>query len=162
RTVYRRMFQWFTFTAVVAAFACAIAAEDVIRLMAAPAFHGAADVVPLLVVTYVLLGIHLFFNAALLIRNRTGLVAAIALLTAAALRDLRAKARWCYESDRWPALLKVLLTDGTPAMILYRLMQFSRRSHVTPLEWIFNRLNSVFCGCIIGRGADFGPGFVLI
>ena len=55
------------------------------------------------------------------------------------LGDLRAKARWCYESDRWPAVVKALLTDGTPAMILYRLMQFSRRSHVTPLEWIFNR-----------------------
>jgi serine O-acetyltransferase len=27
---------------------------------------------------------------------------------------------------------------------------------------LFNRLNSIFCGCIIGRGADFGPGFVLI
>jgi O-antigen/teichoic acid export membrane protein len=79
--VFRRMFQWVTFTAVVAAFAVALAAEDVIRVMAAPAFHGAADVVPLLVVTYVLLGMHLFFNAALLIRNRTGLVAVIALVT---------------------------------------------------------------------------------
>ena len=26
----------------------------------------------------------------------------------------------------------------------------------------FNRLNSMFCGCVIGRGAEFGPGFVLI
>jgi serine O-acetyltransferase len=27
---------------------------------------------------------------------------------------------------------------------------------------IFNKLNAVFCNCIIGRGAEFGPGFVLI
>jgi serine O-acetyltransferase len=82
--------------------------------------------------------------------------------SATVLGDLRAKARWCYESDRWPAVVKALLTDGTPAMILYRLMQFSRRRRLIPLEWIFNRLNSTCCSCIIGRGAEFGPGFVLI
>jgi serine O-acetyltransferase len=76
--------------------------------------------------------------------------------------DLRQKALWCYESDRWPALVKVLLTDGTLAMILYRLMQGSRRWRLLPLEMLFNKLNAVCCNCIIGRGADFGPGLVLI
>jgi serine O-acetyltransferase len=76
--------------------------------------------------------------------------------------DLRRKALWCYESDRWPALLKTLATDGTPAMILYRLMQFARRRRLVPLEFLFNRMNSALCNCIIGRGAEFGPGFVLI
>jgi O-antigen/teichoic acid export membrane protein len=80
--IYRRMFQWFTFTAVVAAFACAIAVDDVIRLMTAPAFHQAAAVVPLLLVSYVMLGTFMFFNAALLIRKRTLLVAGVALVTA--------------------------------------------------------------------------------
>lgn len=78
------------------------------------------------------------------------------------LGDLRCKARWSYGSDRWPATLKVLLTDGTPAMILYRLMQWSRRWHLSPLEMLFNKMNAVFCNCIIGRGAEFGPGLVLI
>jgi serine O-acetyltransferase len=78
------------------------------------------------------------------------------------LTDLRLKALWCYESARWTAILKVLLTDGTAAMILYRFMQWSRRWQLVPLEMIFNRLNTIFCNCIIGRGADFGPGFVLI
>jgi serine O-acetyltransferase len=76
--------------------------------------------------------------------------------------DLRRKAAWCYESETWPAVLKVLLTDGTPAMILYRLMQWSRRYRLLPLEMFFNKLNAVCCNCIIGRGAEFGPGFVLI
>ena len=76
--------------------------------------------------------------------------------------DLRAKARWNYESTRWTAILKALLTDGTPAMIWYRLMQWARRWRLVPLEWLFNRVNTMFCGCVIGRGADFGPGFVLI
>jgi serine O-acetyltransferase len=76
--------------------------------------------------------------------------------------DLRRKALWMYESDRWPAVLKVLLTDGTMAMVFYRLMQWSRRHRLAPLEMLFNRLNTVCCNCIIGRGAEFGPGLVLI
>jgi serine O-acetyltransferase len=76
--------------------------------------------------------------------------------------DLRRKALWCYESDRWPALIKALFTDGTPAMILYRLMQWSGRCRLIPLEMLFNKLNAVCCNCIIGRGAQFGPGLVLI
>ena len=76
--------------------------------------------------------------------------------------DLRKKANWCYQSDRWPALLKVLFTDGTAAMIIYRFMQWSRRWGLVPFEMFFNKLNAVCCNCIIGRGAEFAPGFVLI
>jgi serine O-acetyltransferase len=76
--------------------------------------------------------------------------------------DLRAKALWSYERDNRKAMLKVLLTDGTPAMIWYRLMQWARRWRLTPLEMIFNRVNTICCDCIIGRGAEFGPGFVLV
>jgi serine O-acetyltransferase len=76
--------------------------------------------------------------------------------------DLRAKARWCYESESGKAQLKALLTDGTAAMLLYRLMQGSRRAHLAPLELIFNKLLIIMGGCIIGRGAEFGPGFVLV
>lgn len=76
--------------------------------------------------------------------------------------DLREKALWCYESDSCPALLKTLVTDGTAAMILYRLMQWSRRWRLVPLEMVFNKLNAFLCNCVIGRGAEFGPGLVLI
>jgi serine O-acetyltransferase len=76
--------------------------------------------------------------------------------------DLRRKALWCYGSDRPRVLLKVLCTDGTMAMIFYRLMQWSRRHRLVPLEMLFNKLNTMFCNCIIGRGAEFGPGFVLV
>jgi serine O-acetyltransferase len=47
-------------------------------------------------------------------------------------------------------------------MILYRLMQWAGRYHLVPLEMIFNKLNAMLGNCIIGRGADFGPGLVLI
>ena len=76
--------------------------------------------------------------------------------------DLRAKAGWCYEDERFASMLKVLLTDGTPAMVLYRIMQWARRWRLFPVELLVNRLNSICCNCIIGRGAEFGPRFVLI
>lgn len=76
--------------------------------------------------------------------------------------DLLAKARWCYQRDDGRAILKVLLTDGTPAMFWYRAMQASRRLRLVPLEFVCNKINSTLCNCIIGRGAEFGPGFVLI
>lgn len=47
-------------------------------------------------------------------------------------------------------------------MIYYRLQQWSRWHGLTPLEFLFNRLNGIFCNCLIGRGAEFGRGFVMI
>lgn len=76
--------------------------------------------------------------------------------------DLRAKSQWCYESTSWSAIVKTLLTDGTAAMVWYRLMQWARRWRLTPLEMLFNKANAICCNCIIGRGAEFGPGLVLI
>lgn len=76
--------------------------------------------------------------------------------------DLREKSRWCYERDDPASLVKTLLTDGTAAMLLYRLMQASGEKGLAPLEMVFNKLNSMVGGAVIGRGAEFGPGFVLI
>jgi serine O-acetyltransferase len=76
--------------------------------------------------------------------------------------DLRAKAQWCYGDISARALMKTAFTDGTAAMLWYRLMQWARRRRLAPLEMAFNKLNAIACNCIIGRGAEFGPGFVLI
>jgi serine O-acetyltransferase len=76
--------------------------------------------------------------------------------------DLREKARWCYQSDSPAAIAKTLATDGTSAMILYRLMQGSREARLVPLELVFNKLNSIVNSCVIGRGTEFGPGFVIV
>jgi serine O-acetyltransferase len=78
------------------------------------------------------------------------------------LEDLKTKAAWCYGTVNARTLIKTCLTDGTAAMFLYRLMQWSRRWRLTPLTMIFGKMNGLFCQCIIGRGAEFGPGFVLI
>lgn len=77
-------------------------------------------------------------------------------------QDLRRKAEWMYGSDRWQSVVKVVFASGTMAMVIYRLMQWSRRYRLVPLELIFNKWNAVCCNCIIGRGAEFGPGLVLL
>lgn len=76
--------------------------------------------------------------------------------------DRHAKARWLYGDDGWRSLLKVRLTDGSAAMILYRWMQWAQRRRLVPLAMLFNKMNVVFGNCVIGRGADFKEGFVLV
>ena len=76
--------------------------------------------------------------------------------------DITAKADWLYGSASRKSVVKALLTDGTFAMLMYRLMQVSHRRRLAPLAMLFNKLNGFFGRCIIGRGAEFGPAFVLI
>ncbi|APR74828.1 Serine acetyltransferase [Minicystis rosea] len=76
--------------------------------------------------------------------------------------DLEKKAEWCYESTSPQAMLKVLATDGTASMILYRLMQAAGEHGLAPLEMVFNKLNTIVGSCIIGRGAELGDGLVII
>lgn len=76
--------------------------------------------------------------------------------------DLKAKSDWCYGSVSARALLKTCLTDGTMAMLWYRLMQLACCWKLSPLAMIFNKCNAIFCQCIIGRGAEFGNRLVII
>jgi serine O-acetyltransferase len=76
--------------------------------------------------------------------------------------DFRRKALWCYEATDRRSMFKAFCSDGGTAMVLYRLMQWSGLRRLTILEMIFNKLNAMMCNCIIGRGAEFGPGLVLI
>ena len=76
--------------------------------------------------------------------------------------DIRCKAEWLYGAASGRNFWKALCTDGTLAMILYRCMQASHKAGLGLLAMLFNKLNVIFGGCVIGRGADFGPQFVLI
>jgi serine O-acetyltransferase len=83
-------------------------------------------------------------------------------LAALILDDIRAKAAWNYQRVDGKALLSAFATDGTGAMVIYRFMQWAGRRRLSVLALLFNKVNAVFNNCIIGRGADFGPRFVLI
>ncbi|MFO0757900.1 MAG: serine acetyltransferase [Byssovorax sp.] len=76
-------------------------------------------------------------------------------------QELREKSRLAGRGDGPGSVVRTLVGDGSLSMVLYRLMQGARESHLGPLEMVFNKLNSMYGNCVIGRGTDFGPGFVL-
>ena len=76
--------------------------------------------------------------------------------------DIRAKAQWVYGENTSRARIKALLTDGSFAMVPYRLMQPSQRHHLSPLPLLFNKLNGIFGPLPIVRGPEFVAEFVLI
>lgn len=79
------------------------------------------------------------------------------------LADLRYK-QAIYKTDGADVgLLKIFMSDGTSAMILYRLMRcFRSVKLLLPLAMICQYLNKLLNHCMIGLGCDFGPGFVLM
>jgi serine O-acetyltransferase len=76
--------------------------------------------------------------------------------------DFQHKARCFYQKDDLLSCLRVLCSDGSSAMILYRLSVFFRNLYLAPLAWLCSWFNKVLNGCVIGRRADFGPGFVIM
>jgi serine O-acetyltransferase len=74
------------------------------------------------------------------------------------LQDLRTKAAWCETTST----ARVLLRDGTTAMALYRAMRFCQRLRLVPLAFLLHRMNACMGHAVIGRGAEFGPGFVIL
>jgi serine O-acetyltransferase len=59
-------------------------------------------------------------------------------------------------------LLKILRSDGTSAMLLYRVSQPLVKYRLGPAASFLRALNRIINGCWIGRNADFGPGFVIM
>lgn len=76
--------------------------------------------------------------------------------------DMRAKAEWVYHETTHKTMAKAFLTDGSLSMLLYRFMQASQQARLGVFAMLFNKLNVILCRCVIGRRAQFGPGFVLI
>lgn len=78
------------------------------------------------------------------------------------LEDFRFKAHCFYGHSKGLSLLKVFMSDGSSAMVLYRLQQFCVRWYLSPLAWIFIWLNKLINGCVIGSRASFEGGFVIM
>ena len=77
-------------------------------------------------------------------------------------KDLRFKNICFYGEYRPRAFLKVLLSDGTSAVVFYRLNQFFQRIYLGAIGCLFLELNKLLNGCVIGRKAEFGAGFVIM
>ncbi|MGE5450930.1 MAG: serine O-acetyltransferase [Acidobacteriota bacterium] len=76
--------------------------------------------------------------------------------------DLRAKQRLYSQYGAPYSMLRTCLTDGTSANVLYRTQEWlaSKGGKLAGLPP--HILNKWFNGCVIGIGATFEPGFVLI
>lgn len=77
------------------------------------------------------------------------------------LADLKAKQR-LYSQYGHCSLPRALLTDGTLAVLLYRLQQGLMRIKLVPLALLAQLVNKWLNGCMIGLRASFGPGFILV
>lgn len=58
--------------------------------------------------------------------------------------------------------LRLWLSDGTGANVLYRIMRWTADKRLTPIAYLFQYINKLLNGCLIGIHADFGPGFVIM
>ncbi len=58
--------------------------------------------------------------------------------------------------------LRLLMSDGTSANFLYRSMRWCANHGLTPLSYLFQYLNKFINGCVIGNGAQFEAGFVIM
>src|SRR6267378_4173549 len=78
------------------------------------------------------------------------------------LDDLRFKKQLYEMHGEKFSLLRIILTDGTSAGLLYRCMRGCARGRLFPLAWLCQFLNKLLNQCLIGIHADFGPGLVLV
>ena len=78
------------------------------------------------------------------------------------LADLRAKQRHYAERGHQVSLFRACLGDGTSAIMLFRLMTMLSRLKLAPIALLVQILNKFLNGCVIGIGARFGPGFILL
>lgn len=76
--------------------------------------------------------------------------------------DIRAKQALYSQYGAKYSLLRTLLTDGSSANFLYRMQDWLSSKGGKLAGLVPHILNKWINGCVIGIGAKFGPGFVLI
>lgn len=76
--------------------------------------------------------------------------------------DLKSKQTLYQQYGDQVSLLKVILSDGTCANVLFRLQASLAQLKLKPLALVPHLLNKWINGCVIGIGAQFDAGLVLI
>lgn len=77
-------------------------------------------------------------------------------------KDFKHKSECYYNAAGFKDICRVVLTDGSLAITIYRLAEFLRKIKLGFIGWILLKINAVLNGCVIGRNTEFGPGFVLM
>lgn len=76
--------------------------------------------------------------------------------------DIKQKQKILADEGYRVSMVRVLLSDGTSANCLYRFTSWLMKLKLFPLAIIPLWLNRVINGCVIGAGASFRQGFVLM
>ena len=76
------------------------------------------------------------------------------------IEDFKRKSQLYFGRTDFKSCLKALISDGSSAVILYRMAQFFRNIGLGFIGWIFFEQNKLCNGCVVGRKAEFGPGLV--
>lgn len=77
-------------------------------------------------------------------------------------KDLVHKAEWYGLDSSIKSVLRMCLSDGSTAQILYRLMHYCQTHKLKILSAVIYRLNASVGHAVIGRDAYFGKGFVIL
>jgi len=80
---FGRIVEYYCLVLVAAALAISLAIREVVAIVAAPQFHSAYRIVPLVAAAYIFQGLALYFQVALLVEKRSGFVGAIGIACAA-------------------------------------------------------------------------------
>jgi serine O-acetyltransferase len=76
--------------------------------------------------------------------------------------DLKQKQRIFAKDGAHVGMIRIMMSDGTSANILYRVMRWFAEHNLAIIAYAFQWLNKFLNGCIIGIGADFDKGFVIM
>jgi serine O-acetyltransferase len=76
--------------------------------------------------------------------------------------DIKQKQKILADEGYQVSILRTLVSDGTSANALYRLTSWLIKYKMAPLALISLWLNRVINGCVIGAGAKFDQGFVIM
>ena len=77
-------------------------------------------------------------------------------------KDLGHKAEWYELPQSATSIFRICFSDGSFCQILYRAMRFCQLHSLKPVAYLLYRTNVILYGAVIGRGAEFGEGFVLL
>lgn len=76
--------------------------------------------------------------------------------------DLKRKQEIFIEDGANPSMLRILMADGSSAMIIYRCMRWCKEIKLFPVAYSLLILNKWLNGCVIGVNTHFEQGFVIM
>lgn len=76
--------------------------------------------------------------------------------------DIKQKQKTLADEGYQVSMIRTIVSDGTSANALYRLTSWLVKYKLSPLALITLWLNRVINGCVIGAGAKFDKGFVIM